>query len=129
MTGEQIYALGGPALTQVAYTLGLAPPDAQMYRAGEAWLVGPGGAYQHWQPHTNIAHAEAGLRMLRVDGWRTRVSGGSEDGEAYAEKRIGEGRQDYARVRVGWPVEAPTEALALLLCAVLAAASEGEASA
>ena len=123
MNPETIRQLDGPALTRLAFELGLAPEGTE--------LVNPGGHYEYafrgtwWHPHDYLALADAVLRDLRADGYHTGVSGNSGGGVVLVHNH-------HTWVRVGWGnalamVGAETEGsecMALLRCAVLAVASE-----
>ena len=78
MNPETIRQLDGPALTRLAFELGLAPEGTE--------LVNPGGHYEYafrgtwWHPHDYLALADAVLRDLRAEGYHTGVSGNSGGG-------------------------------------------------
>ena len=117
-TPDAIRQLDGPALCLLAYELGLAPEGAWV-----GW-PSPGDVCVDrdlWRPQTDLDTADAVFRSLRARGWTTSCCWFADDrqhGDVFAATQ---GRA----VGVHWPRDGPTEAMALLLCAVLAAASEG----
>lgn len=132
LTRNQICALDGPALTELAHRLGLAPADVMTVWDMETdefrgcWIHNDQGEpFRPWEPSTDIHAASDTFRSLRTRGWYTRVAGCTR-GEAYAEKRLAP--LDYLRECVEWPRAAPTKAHALLLVSVLAVVSEEEGS-
>ena len=117
-TPDEIRQMDGPALCVLAFALGLAPEGASL-----GWpSAGDVCANRDlWRPHHDIATAETVFRSLRACGWTTSVAWFADDrqhGDAFAATQ---GRA----VGVHWPRDVPTEAMALLLVSVLAAASEG----
>ena len=118
-TPDEIRVFDGPALTKLAWRLGLAPPGAWPWPY-DVPSMGVDGAC--WEPHLALAQADAVFRCLRARGWTTSVAWFADDrqhGDVFAATQ---GRA----VGVHWPRDVPTEALALLRCAVLARASEGD---
>ena len=122
-TAEEIRALDGPGLTKLAWELGLAPQAVQ-------WHDQKNGFRERllwerevpWRPHVCLTQADVVFRGLRARGWTTSVAWFADDrqhGDVFAATQ---GRA----VGVHWPRDVPTEAMALLLCAVLARASEGD---
>ena len=106
MTEQEMRALDGAELTQLAAALGLLTDVTTL-------------------PHDDI-HAAVDLFIgLRQRGWTTSQAYFADDRQ-YGEAWIGcHGRRAYS---VQWPRDVPTEALALLLVACLAVVNEEEAA-
>ena len=133
MENEDIRAMDGPALTRLAWELGLAP---DWVRWDASWL-GQGILYpcninRHgiieasshpWTPDRDLVQADDVFRQLRARGWRTRCTWSIDDcraGEAWASKA------DRQAVSAPWREDTQAAmARAMLLVSVLAAASEG----
>lgn len=118
---EQIRALDGPALTRLAYQLGLAPEGSM-----DGW-PGPEDIYANrdiWEPYRNIEEADVVFRALRPREW--------DLFQGYdASQQFGWVTAFKARASQTWECQwrmrdASDEPLALLRCAVLAVASEKE---
>ena len=109
-TEEAIRLLDGPALTHLAFDVGLAPEGTRPW-IDDRPFVGP----EFWAPHLQLRQACAAFRRLRARGWSTACTWFADDrqyGEAWASCST---RSYSAR----WPCDVPTEALALLLVSVL----------
>lgn len=130
MTADEIRALDGPGLTQLAFTLGLAPCDPVGRPYFSAYTFPHSGktiyhdaAGEVWEPDRFLAQADAVFRQLRARGWMLCNS--------WRPARC-VGRQGYLEainglVHIGEHyTDARDEPLALLRCAVLAVASEGD---
>lgn len=116
-TEAEIRAMDGPSLTRAAGALGLAPDETRS--VGQKilrYLTALSAPPIPWEPHRDIVDAEGVFRQLRARGFTTSVVWLAEyqRGEAWASC----GGNAVACVQ--WPRDVPTEALALLLCAVLA---------
>ncbi len=137
-TPKAVRALDGPALTHRAWHLGLAPlrTGARPLVAwegshGEVFLATDDG-YSVWEPHVDLAQADAVFRRLRAQDWETQVTWfpWSSYGLVSVVRRTREGQFITARsttfVLPGEQRQLPdelvthNEAHALLLCAVLA---------
>ena len=131
---EAIRAMDGPALTQLAWTLGLGPQDGKvdsdedgcpLYRFPVHCPDTQGVDWCRWEPDGTPAQAHAVFAHLRARGWTTSCAWFGDDRQ-YGEAWIGcHGRRAYS---VQWPRDVPTEALALLLVACLAVVNEEEAA-
>ena len=126
-TAEEIRVFDGPGLTKLAWEMHLDPRglgDCRLFSWqqrfwGEAAMNVDGNI---WRPHERIDQADAVFRQLRARGWTTSCCWFADDrqhGDVFA---AGQGRA----VGVHWPRDVPSEALALLLVACLARASEGD---
>ncbi len=130
MTAQDIRAMDGPALTRVAWALGLAlpcGPGQQIQEDMESVWVCRQGRYgfireRRWEPHTDLDQAHGVFRQLRARGWYCETSWSPRGGQvnvwhppsvlqSHIVCRYGQAGQD-------------TEALALLRVSVLAVASE-----
>lgn len=119
LTPAQIEALDGPALTRLAWELGLAPQGTES--KGQrilAYLTALTQPPVIWRPHEDVAQADAVFRGLRAHGWWTDVQGDADDGWCRATREGVEEEQC-------WPsATAPTEAHALVLVSILAVAHD-----
>ena len=110
MDREFLSHLDGPALTLLAWELGLAP---------QHWTP----IDKPWRPHEDLAQADAVFRGLRAHGWNTAV-------EWYAPGAFGDISASHGShmIKITWGSgeDETSEPLALLRCAVLARASEEE---
>lgn len=130
MTHSELCALDGPALTQLAWNLGLDPRDvvgrrifSWEQRSWGAAAIDASGSI--WRPHERIDQAEEVIRWLRLLGWDTHIQYFSESalGQVGVWKRC-EGK--LLGQLLHWHATT-AEAIALLRCAVLAALCEQEA--
>mgnify|MGYP001559372596 CR=1 FL=1 len=120
LTSDAIRALDGPALTRLAWELGLASPGYVLIQPGE--YVGVDlPHYNVWRPHVTLAQADAVFRSLREHGMTTSVVWFG-DARHYGEAWVC--IEGLRAVSVKWPTDVPTEAQALLLASVLAIVSE-----
>lgn len=74
VTPDALRAMDGSALTRLAWELGLAPESVtthplDVYGSGKCYINGDERA--PWEPHTNLAQADAVFRSLRTRGWST----------------------------------------------------------
>lgn len=133
LTRKKIQALDGPALSRLAYTLGLAPPGTVMDREVDhrnehgtpaVWML---HHWDTWEPHKRLDQADAVFRLLREHGWMTSVYWWAgfygQGGEVIAERQYH--GQDFL-----WQFRHVNdeEAFALLLVAVLAMCSQRSVS-
>lgn len=126
-TADAIRAMDGPALTRVAWEMGLDPRDlvGRRYFCWEcrSWGEAPIDASGTiWRPHERVDQADAVFRQLRQRGWATvakwwPMRGLLSGGCAEAMSLTGGGLYT-----VEYATQAE-EALALLRCSVLAMAS------
>ena len=125
MTDSDIRALDGPALSRLAYELGLAPLgtvavcEVDHRDSGHGtpalWLI---HIWEKWEPHRRLDHANAVFRCLRRWGCATALHwtpGGWQSTEAW----VYLDRRGFA---ASWPPDGSDaeEATALLLVSVLA---------
>ena len=110
-----IRQLDGPALTRLAYDLGLAPAGATL------WNEQPYAHRDFWEPHKDVSQARAlffgisGLWKLYSQGTRGTA------GEVHLKDEYG---TELAGVSWGLGSDEPSEALALLRCACRARAAQ-----
>ena len=123
--------MDGPALTRLAWELGLAPKEVgTIGHKVLAYLTALTVPQIAWQPHMDLTQADAVFRQVRQRGWTTSVAFGyggfAQSGMVHATKagldRVPTEREDF--LCPGHVGGEETEALALLRCACLAAASE-----
>jgi hypothetical protein len=122
LTETEIRALDGPALTRLAWELGLAPDDVAA-RGNGSLVFRIDGRYGYmlsgdWQPHLNLAQADAVFRGLRELGWATTVIHDERGGIVHTYPLP---RKNPA---MAWQADfyiPDEEAAAILRCAVLAA--------
>lgn len=123
MTTDEIRALDGPALTRLAWELGLAPAGASV-AGGLVWFSSEAWETHTWTPHANLAQADAVFRQLRALGWDTFQGYDAQHQWAWVtawKVRL------LATIEEKWQEpNAGAESLALLRCAVQAVASEAE---
>lgn len=120
-----IRALDGDALARLAILLGLAPDGTKYMEVAHGYYTDtttPTRQWVRWEPHTDIAQADAVLRKLRQYGWMLRVFSIAHWGRVEAEddghvKHLAEWDTDNQR-------EDTSEAMALLRCACLARAAQ-----
>lgn len=132
LTPEEIRGMDGPALTRLAYQLGLAMGALAMQdpRAGTMYIVDWIG--REFRPHTNMRQADAVFRQLRAQHFVTEIRGNYEGGtclvipQCHAPKAI---QTWWAQCADRDNLIDGSEALALLRCACLAVVSEGDMSA
>ena len=118
MTQDDIRALNGPALTRLAWELGLAPQ-------GSKALTFFGGERSHyytheetlWEPCENLVQADAVFRGLRVQHWHTANAYYGDDGFGKVSVRR---EQRSIAVYYNEGQDSPTEAHAMLLVSVMA---------
>lgn len=127
MTEAELRAIDGPTLTRLAWDLGLAPPyatvdeeDPAMYRV-PLFPEAPGYDWGWWEPHENVAQADAVFRSLRDRGWDTDIQWWQHGEESLvtAHKRDAQNKLMLCQEKFGAEGE-PCEAITLLRCAVLA---------
>lgn len=127
-----IRAMDGKTLTGLAWAIGLAPTRVEPLPGQEAsfglFLYDSPRRLNYtllelWQPHADLAQADAVFRQLRALGWDTHVQYFVEEGrgKVWALQQTGES-SGHGSV-VPWQRETG-EAEALLRCACLALASE-----
>lgn len=119
---ETITKLDGPALSRLAWQLGLAPTEVVSI-GQHALVMATGRHLRAWAPHWDLEAASAVFRQLRAREYTTSCVWYGDDrryGEAWC---AANGHRAWA---VQWPHEASTEAFALLLVSVLAVASMEE---
>ena len=129
-TQDEIRQMDGVALARLAWDLGLASEDVEPDTAGLLYWYQDAQDQHRWKmwfPHDNLAQADAVFRQLRARGWSTFViwalgDYGGYDGEVEACPPPSLMHRGSIMVSFATP---DTEALALLRCACLAAASEG----
>lgn len=126
MTAEDIRRLDGPALSRLAYDLGLAPEDASLWPGPDGHEY-PYANRAFWEPHADLPAADTLFRGLRAQGWDTHVQYFATTGTGQIGAwKTGTG-QRLAGALLQWPTaENPTEALALVRVGVLAVASTRE---
>lgn len=128
MTEQELRALDGPALTVEAFRQGLAPKDVQVdeedatvYRIPLHFHEWQGYfEWDFWEPHINLAQADAVLRKLREQGW------GSQQCWSPGHPQLAPGYVEVSNATHQFQAHFTTpsqEAHALLLCAVLAASA------
>ena len=130
--------LDGPALTAMAWTLGLMPPghvldtDVLRHVPHAARVQGAIGSRdrERWAPHEYVDQADAVCRAVRTRGYITDVYAGQDFGRVWIKPSVvqcpGSTPQDgvltlWGLGEPGTPAD-PTEALALLRACVLALA-------
>lgn len=135
-TEQAIRDMDGPALTRLAYMLGLAPEWVHWEDAWEGDVPGPCGIDRWgiispytmpWHPHDNLDQAAAVLRLLRWRGWQTVVYGGCESGLVEIHDETGQvWREHWGDDYAATPDALQTqECEAFLRCACLARAAHG----
>lgn len=112
---EEIRGADGPALDRMASTLGLGPSALKHFGATKLYDV---VAEKLWEPHYDIAQADAVFRQLRARGWTTHLDWYATDTRGTTVAFIA---TQYFECRWGLHEWDTQEALALLRCAVLAA--------
>lgn len=129
-TEEAIRAMDGPALTRLAYALGLAPDDVQYVDDKKSgWWRGETyqGVFiplQRWHPHDDLAQArEVFLDKLRQFGLTTHVDWEPFSGGPPGTIEVQMGKWDSQVFSESYS-EASDEALAMLRCACLARAAQ-----
>jgi hypothetical protein len=79
-TADEMRTMDGPTLTRCAHQLGLAPAEVWWDAASAGEVSGPCYQDHHgtlcpnsqpWEPHVDLAQADAVLRKLREYGYRT----------------------------------------------------------
>ena len=128
---DAIRALDDPALTALAYDLGLTwarvEPAARVpaMASAQGWCTWDPASemYHPWDPTTQVAQAQALLRVLRAHGWHTcHTASPDGSGKIFVWRGLPDRGPRYGQ-SYGLEGE-PTEARALTLCAVLAMAGE-----
>lgn len=140
-TEQEIRAMDGPALTRLAYMLGLAPEWVHWNDAWEGDVPGPCGIDRwgiispytmSWHPHDDLTQAREVFldKMMEFSFVTTYEKFSANYGFCHAKwrpKRLGNYRD---RIRIAWHPENGglglqiSEAYALLLCACLARAAQ-----
>lgn len=135
MTTDEIRVLDGPALTRLAFELGLTPesPD-RFYPTKDAYATFMlHGQWYAWRPHADLAQADAVFRSLRLRGWHIHHYSAQEEsvGQVVFVGTCEVSNLDHVKHLTFWSTAAGndrrierSEALALLRCACLAVASE-----
>jgi hypothetical protein len=126
-TPDVIRVLDGPELTKLAFQLGLGGATRKYVGKAGTRLAAPAAEddlLDLWEPHENLAQADAVFRSLRARGWTTSVCWFADDRQA---GEVWAGTQGRRAVSVAWTGDDPAaEARALLLCTCLAVASAQE---